>query len=472
VREASLIGHNLSVAIKSISKSKVKGKLSLLKRELHIMRSLDHPSIIKYYEAYEDQRYIHIVMELCNGGDLLDRVLTTGSINEREVCEIMRKLVRAVVYLHEINVAHRDLKPDNFLFSSNLPDSEIKIVDFGESIKTNLLVTLSSFVGTASYIAPEVITGGYSTQCDTWSLGVVMYLLLSGEQPFEGSSSQEIIKKIVVGKYAFSNDSWRHISDSAKDLISQMLTLSQYHRISLKEALKHPWFSDEFISPKLPLSVLRSIKRFKAPGKLQKEVMRIMLKYMSTDDIEDLKRNFLQIDSEKTGFVSVADLQMAMTTAGLEMPLRAVTSIFYTDLVQSLDSESPGKIKYSDFLMVALDKKKLTDAELVFLTFHHFDKDSDGYITAGDLKRSLAAVGDISSLEEIERMMSEWDMDNNRLIDYEEFGRLIGALRNPACTGCSVRIATARTLSTVTAPLDSEDSCLQSPKQLNASSSD
>ena len=455
MREALLIGHNLSVAIKSISKDKVKGRLSLLKRELDIMRTLDHPNLIKYYEAYEDERYIHIVMELCTGGDLLETIMAMGSIGEREVCVIMRKLIRAVVYLHEVNITHRDLKPDNFLFSSQSPNSEIKIIDFGESIKSNLLVPLTSFVGTPSYLAPEVITGNYSPQCDIWSLGVVMFLLLSGEQPFEGSSKQEILKKIVIGKYAFSSDSWSQVSDQAKDLVRLMLKASPYDRISLQEALVHPWLLEESPALQLPLSVLHSIRRFKAPKKLQKEVMRVMLKFMSTEEIEDLKRSFLMVDSAKTGFVSIADLENALAAAGLEFPLRAVTSTFYIDIAKSVDSESRGKLKYSDFLIATIDKKKLMDSELVFLTFQYFDKDSDGYINARDLKRSFETIGDSSSLEDVEKMLSEWDLDNNRLIDFQEFGRLIESLHVRKSAGRSF----ARNETTVTAasaPLDTD----------------
>jgi len=460
VREATLIGHDLFVAIKSVSKEKVKGNLTILKRELDVMRAVDHPNLIKYYEAYEDERYIHIVMELCTGGDLLDRMVAWGSVDERQVCVVMRKLLRAVLHLHEINITHRDLKPDNFLFASKDPESEIKIIDFGMSIHSYPLMEMTSFVGTPYYLAPEVITGGYGPQCDVWSLGVVMFVLLSGEQPFEGNSVQEIMRKIVIGNYQFAEDLWDSVSVQAKDLVVRMLTLSPYKRTSLKEALNHFWFFEEVTAPKLPVSVLLSIKRFKAPKKLQKEVMRIMIKFLSAEDIEDLKHSFLQIDRESTGFVTIVDLEAAMTDTGLDLPLGEVKSTLYAEIMKSFDSDIPGKIKYSDFLMAALDKKKLMDAELMFLTFQHFDKDGDGYINAHDLKRSLETVGDASSLEDIEAMISEWDLDNNRHIDFQEFRRLIESLHEPnsATSGRrhSIKRVTAakRTLAKITAPMD------------------
>jgi calcium-dependent protein kinase len=460
VREAALTGHDRSVAIKSVSKEKVKGNLMFLKRELDVMRAVDHPNLIKYYEAYEDEKYIHIVMELCTGGDLLDRIMALGSINERQVCVIMRKLLRAVMHLHELNITHRDLKPDNFLFASKDPESEVKIIDFGMSIQSYPLMEMTSFVGTPYYLAPEVITGGYGPQCDVWSLGVVMFLLLSGQQPFEGSSVQEIMRKIVLGNYGFSESSWNSVSRQAKDLISRMLTLSPYKRILLKEALNHSWFLEDSLSPKLPMAVLLSIKRFKAPKKLQKEVMRIMIKFLSAEDIEDLKHSFLQIDRERTGFVTIDDLESAMLNAGLELPLEEVKSTLYIEILRSLDSDSLGKIKYSDFLMATLDKKKLIDAELMFLTFQHFDVDGDGYINAHDLKRSLETVGDASSIEDIEGMISEWDLDNNRRIDFQEFRRLVESLHEPPSARTDRRPSTKRvtaakrTLAKITAPLD------------------
>ena len=289
------------------------------------MRLIDHPNLIKYYEAYEDERYLHIVMELCTGGDLLERLITYGSIDEGQVCVLMRKLMLAVSYLHQMRVCHRDLKPENFLFVGKELMSEVKVIDFGMSIKPLDVREMTSFVGTPYYLAPEVITGGYGLECDIWSLGVVMFLLLSGEQPFEGPNIKEIMRKITSGELKFSPSAWAAVSPLAKDLVSRILTVDPQKRITLKDALNHSWFQATS-APSLPIAVLTSIKRYKVPKKLQKEVMKMMIKFLSAGDIEDLKQSFMEIDREHSGLISITDMETAMIAAGLELPLEEIKS--------------------------------------------------------------------------------------------------------------------------------------------------
>ena len=329
VREAVAQRNQRTVAIKSVSKEKIKKDLYLLRRELEVMRQIDHPNVIKYFETYEDEKYIHIVMELCTGGDLLDKLIDLGSLTETYVASIMKSLLFAVNHLHSLGICHRDLKPENFLFENTQPDSQIKIIDFGMSVKRTSVTDLSSLVGTPYYLAPEVIKGKYSLECDIWSLGVVMYFLLSGTPPFDGEDMRDIFKAIRKDDLEFDDRIWRQISESAKHLIRRMLTKLPSSRITISEALSHPWFEQQSAqspSSGITPTVLNSLKKHKAPKKLQREIMKVMIKFLTPEDLEELRQAFLEIDVDKSGFISIDELEAAMEKVGFDIQLEEIRS--------------------------------------------------------------------------------------------------------------------------------------------------
>lgn len=292
VREALRLGaHPMRVAIKSVRKEIIMQSLSLIKRELMIIRRLDHPNIVKFYETYEDAKYLHMVMELCEGGDLFDHVTSKDRLTESEVSAIMRKLMHGVNHMHGMNICHRDLKPENFLYASKAPDADIKIVDFGMSTRYANDENMTTIVGTPYYLAPEVIQGNYSNECDVWSLGVVMFFLLSGEQPFVSENLSDLYFRISNAHFSFTGEVWNSISGNAKDLVSLMLVPEPGRRIKLGAALKHAWFSVQHETTHNEVSgdVLRSLRRYKAPQKLQKEIIHLIVKYMTADDISELR---------------------------------------------------------------------------------------------------------------------------------------------------------------------------------------
>ena len=158
----------------------------MLQRELEILKEVDHPNIIKLYEIYEDQEYLHMVMEYCSGGELFDKVIQKVHFSEKEAASIMYKLFNAINHLHSVHISHRDLKPENCLFDSHSEDAEIKIIDFGLSTKfgEDEESSMHTLVGTPYFVAPEVLLKNYGPQCDIWSLGVIMFTLLVGHPPF------------------------------------------------------------------------------------------------------------------------------------------------------------------------------------------------------------------------------------------------------------------------------------------------
>jgi Serine/threonine protein kinase len=180
-------------------------ELDLLRREIDILREVDHPNIIKCYDIYEDTSHIYIIMEYCSGGELFTKITTQGSLNEIEARIYMRKMLMAVSHLHSLNIVHRDLKTENFLFDNKCATKELKLVDFGLSNKFgNRFEQMHSKVGTIYYVAPEVLAGNYDNKCDMWSLGVLMYTMLSGDLPFFDEQIAEVYRKLKSGTYFYS----------------------------------------------------------------------------------------------------------------------------------------------------------------------------------------------------------------------------------------------------------------------------
>ena len=210
-------------AVKSINKEKLNGDLYLLKRELEILRSCDHPNIAKFYESYQDNTFFHFVIEYCSGGDLVTHIVKKKYLLEKDCKRLMFQILCAVNHLHDKKICHRDLKPDNFLFSNKDEISDIKLIDFGLSKSFGETKHLKTVVGTPFYVAPDVFKGNYDEKCDYWSCGAMLYTMLCGTTPFQARTNKLIFSKINKCKYSFYHPIWSKISDEAKDLIKRFL---------------------------------------------------------------------------------------------------------------------------------------------------------------------------------------------------------------------------------------------------------
>jgi serine/threonine protein kinase len=221
-----------------------------LNNEIKIMEYVaGHPAVVSLHEAYEDDDFVHLVMEMCSGGDLFDRIVSrknTVPFSEEEAATVLQKLMEAISYCHSMGIAHRDIKPDNILFVSNSNSlAQIKLVDFGQASSFSPGQGLmQGIVGTPHYVAPEVLGGkDYSEKVDVWSAGVILYIMLSGVPPFVGETPQEIFEAVLCGRLRFPSDPWLSISHSAKDLIRRMLSRDVTRRSSAHQVLEHPWIT-------------------------------------------------------------------------------------------------------------------------------------------------------------------------------------------------------------------------------------
>jgi len=230
------------VAIKRIKKDQVEGDdIKLLLREVHIMRGLNHPNILKLYEVYENDEEFFLVMELVTGKELFDKIVEKGQYSEKEAANIVRQIVSAVEYLHSNGIAHRDLKPENLLTSGDGDLEVIKIADFGFS-KNFGEDKLKTSCGSPGYVAPEVLTNeDYDNSVDMWSVGVIIYILLCGYPPFYADNAPALFKKIMEVKYDFDDPSWENVSGDAKDLINHLLMKDPSKRYTAKQCAQNAW---------------------------------------------------------------------------------------------------------------------------------------------------------------------------------------------------------------------------------------
>jgi serine/threonine protein kinase len=249
VRECVHLQSNQSFAVKSIEKSKVKC-LDHIRREIEVLASIQHPSIIHLVDCYEDEHSVHIVTEKCSGGELFDRIeqrsnsVNQGCFDERSAARIIKSLLEAVAYLHDNGIVHRDIKPENILFESKDEESPTKLIDFGLSRRHRHGIdrNLSKFRGTIYYMSPELLECNYSAPTDIWSTGVITYMLLSGYPPFNGVTDPEIYTAIAKRDVEFpALMGWHSKSPQCIDFIKCLLNKDPRRRFTAQEALLHPW---------------------------------------------------------------------------------------------------------------------------------------------------------------------------------------------------------------------------------------
>lgn len=220
-----------------------------LKKEAEILRSLKHPYIVDLVDVFTTKTHMYLVMEICAGGDLFDRIVKHTKYSEKDSRRCTRRLLSAIHYIHEdCQLVHRDLKPENVLLTSVNDSVDLKITDFG--VAKSALADLKTFCGTPSYIAPEVLKrrhtvfgkGQYGKSADMWSLGVILYILISGTPPYDidGAAGMDVVLQSSL-KIQFPEKHWSGISAEAKDLVSRMLSKDPRSRLSVQEAMAHPW---------------------------------------------------------------------------------------------------------------------------------------------------------------------------------------------------------------------------------------
>ncbi|CAK8564378.1 unnamed protein product [Lathyrus sativus] len=410
----------LNYACKSILKRKLVSKADRedIKREIQILQHLSgQPNIVEFKGAYEDRFSVHLVMELCAGGELFDRIIAQGHYSERAAASLCRSIVNVVHICHFMGVLHRDLKPENFLLSSKDEGSALKATDFGLSVFIEEGKVYRDIVGSAYYVAPEVLRRNYGKEIDIWSAGIILYILLSGVPPFWAETEKGIFNAILEGELDFVSEPWPSISDSAKDLVRKMLNPDPKKRITSTQVLEHPWMREGGEASDKPIdsAVLSRMKQFRAMNKFKKLALKVMAENLSEEEIKGLKAMFANMDTDGSGTITYEELKTGLARIGSRLSETEVKQ-----LMEAADVDGNGSIDYLEFISATMHRHRLERDEHLYKAFQYFDKDNSGHITREELETAMTKHG-IADEATIKDIISEVDTDNDGRINYEEF---------------------------------------------------
>ncbi|CAN0847951.1 Calcium-dependent protein kinase 29 [Linum grandiflorum] len=407
-------------ACKSISRRKLVTKKDIedVRREILILQHLTgQPNIVEFKGAYEDKDNLHLVMELCSGGELFDRIIAKGSYSEKEAAKVIRQIVNVVHVCHFMGVMHRDLKPENFLLASQDPDAPIKATDFGLSVFIEEGKVYKELVGSAYYVAPEVLKRSYGKEIDVWSAGVILYILLSGVPPFWADTERGIFNSILESNLDLQTLPWPKISDSAKDLIKKMLARDPRKRITAAQALEHPWLKEGGNASDKPIdsAVLIRMKQLRAMNKMKKLALKVIAENLPEEEIKGLKQMFKNMDTDGSGTITYEELKAGLHRLGSKLSEAEIRQ-----LMDAADVDKNGTIDYVEFVTATMHRHRLEKEEHLFQAFQYFDKDNSGFITRDELRHAMSqyGMGDEATIDEV---IDDVDTDKDGRINYEEF---------------------------------------------------
>ncbi|KAK1363831.1 Calcium/calmodulin-dependent protein kinase CaMK3 [Heracleum sosnowskyi] len=382
------------VAVKVIPKTKMTTAIAIedVRREVKILRALTgHNNLVQFYDAYEDHTNVYVVMELCEGGELLDRILSRGGkYTEDDAKAVMIQILNVVAFCHLQGVVHRDLKPENFLFKSKDEDSQLKAIDFGLSDYVKPDERLNDIVGSAYYVAPEVLHRSYSTEADVWSIGVISYILLCGSRPFWARTESGIFRAVLKADISFDEPPWPSVSSEAKDFVKRLLNKDPRKRMTAAQALCHSWIKDSN-DIKFPLDILvfKLMKVYMRSSPLRKAALRALSKTLTVDELFYLKEQFVLLEPNKNGSISLENIKQALMRDSTD----AMKDSRVHDILISLNALQYRRMDFEEFCAAALSVYQLEALDRweqhARCAYELFEKDGNRAIMIEELASEL-----------------------------------------------------------------------------------
>lgn len=417
---------NLRRVIKTINKQQVALPIEQVNGEIEILKSLDHPNIIKIFDVFEDLNNVYIVQEYCEGGELMRRITSSGGLHtEKFVAQVMRYLLEAVIYCHEKKIAHKDLKPENIMFVSN-KSSQIKVIDFGVAELFNKMDSTSRrAAGTALYMAPEVFQLRVGLKCDVWSAGCVMYLMLTGKLPFMGRTLHELQQKVNNSEPNFTRDC-AGLSPDAIEVVKSMLIKNPSIRPSARRILTHPWFQNasgqrEYLTPEIS----QNLQRYMRQSNLRNALVNMMVHQLSVTapQVQKLGNLFRSLDKDNNGVLTISELSEGLKAAGWKpWDVNRIAS--------ALDMDGSGNVDYTEFLAACFCWRE-TEMNVVWAAFNKLDTDGDGKITTTEFaqvllgERGEEGATHLMNETELDEMLRQIDRNGDGYVEWWEFLRYI-----------------------------------------------
>ncbi|CAI8602147.1 unnamed protein product [Vicia faba] len=415
------------VACKSISKNELIKAIDIegVRREVAILSHLPkHPNIIMLKDTYEDDGYVHLVTEHCEGGVLFDRIVARGHYRERSAASIVKTIVQVVQMCHKHGVMHRNLKPENILFANNMETAPLKVTDFDLSIFFKPGERFHEIVGNLYYMAPELLMKNYGPEVDIWSVGVILYILLCGVPLFWAETEQGVSQAIILSVIDFKRDPWPMVSDNAKDLVKKMLDPDSKRRLTAQEVLDHPWLQNGKTASNVSLRETVNVRlmQYSAMNKLKTTALRVIADHLSVEEVAGIKEGFHVMDTENNGKINIDKLRVGLIKLGHQIPDADVQI-----LMEAGDVDKDGYLDYGEFVAISIHLRRISHDEHLHRAFQFFDKNESGYIELEELRNALADEIDKNSEEVINAIMHDVDTDKDGKISYKEFAAMMKA---------------------------------------------
>lgn len=381
-----------AVAVKVIAKAKMTTAISIedVKREVKILRALSgHENLVRFYDACEDNHNVYIVMELCEGGELLDRILSRGGrYSEEDAKVIVVQILNIVSFCHLQGVVHRDLKPENFLFLTKDESATMKAIDFGLSDFANPDERLNDIVGSAYYVAPEVLHRSYSTEADVWSIGVITYILLCGSRPFWARTESGIFRAVIRADPSFDEMPWPSLSPEAKDFVKRLLSRDFRKRMTAAQALTHPWLRGE---QKIPLDILvyKLVKAYLRSSPLKRAALKALSKTLTEDELIYLRAQYTLLQPSRDGRITLDNFRAALARNATD----AMKEARLFEILSSMDALAFKKMDFQEFCAAAISVHQLEALEhweqYARTAYEYFERDGNRVVSVEELAREV-----------------------------------------------------------------------------------
>jgi len=406
------INKSQKVAVKAFKLAGLVGeKKQQLESEVEIFLVMDHPHVTRLYDVYEEAHNLNMVMECMEGGELFDRVTELKQFSERDAADSVWQMLLALNYLHSHGMVHRDLKLENFLYDQQ-KSSHLKLIDFGFSKVWEPSIKMHVSCGTLSYVAPEVLDKSYTSQCDLWSLGVIVFILLAGYMPFSGAEAIQT-KNISEGKYKMKPERWKNVSADATEFVKSLLLVDPKKRLNCQSALDHTWIANRHkYKTEVNQDICDALRNFGQASKFKRVCMEMMAWSLSNEERAKVRDYFIAMDKSQKGTITLAELKDILINKF------HITDEETKQIFMAMDSNHDEEIHYSDFLAAMVSTRIAVHDDLLRQAFKKFDVDNSGYITADNMREVL---GEHHEGVEVETLMREADFKNDGRISYEEF---------------------------------------------------
>ena len=424
-----------SVAMKVIKKDK-NNELDEqeIRNEIDILKKLSHPNIVKIYEFYISDNHYYIITEYCKGGELFSYI--KNKYTERQLAVLFYQVFSGLWYLHENKILHRDIKLENIMISDKEKDNStgeelfwVKIIDFGTAKLFEKNKKEKDVVGSSYYIAPEVLKQNYNEKCDTWSVGVILYMTLVGRAPFDGKDDEEIINKISTVDYNKDEPKLIKHSPEVRDLVSKLLEKDIDKRYSAKEALEHPWFekyggralfsnfNEEEIKP-----YIDNLLNYSFNSKIQQLVIAFLVHNLPNTESSNLILKIFR-HFNKSGNCKLSKDELVNGLYAYK-PKEEVDKII-DNLFLLLDGDNDGFVEYEEFLRACIKRKQILTSTYLKYAFKFIDKEKTGTLNAQKIINAFVTTPNQLLEAVFNNTLNSVDKDGDGIIGFEEFQELM-----------------------------------------------